>query len=301
LTGLLGWVSGGAVSIRDLSLKELRALAQLRLGTKAAELKTRQELVDAIEKTGPKRPPRLIVPLAGPLPEPPPVELIGLPPEPAIWTGDAPLPQITARPALPEFPAERLVWSAQVLVEGRPGGSATAEPPQVAARREAAPTAAPPTAAPPTAAPPTAAPPTAAPLIEAAQIEGARFSTEIAQPETVTRHFFLAPDQPRLPVAYEDDRVLTFARDPKTIYAAWDFSPARFEEGNARGRVVDFKGITLQSFAVEGPSGSTFIDALPPGVPVRVEVLGGDALIGHSRWVKVPFDRPALNAPSSVV
>ena len=257
LTGLLGWVSVGPVSIRDLSLKELRALAQLRLGTKAAALKTRQELVDAIEKTEPKKAPRLIVPLAGPLPEPPPVELIELPPEPVIWTGDAPLPQITARPAEP-VPVEPGTPSS--LDSGR----AEPEDPSV-------------------------------------PVDEASFTTAIEQPETVTRHFFLEPDAPRLPIAYEDDRVLTFARDPQTIYAAWDFSPARFEEAKARGRVVDAQGATVQSFAVAGPSGGTFVEALPAGVPLQVEVLGGQRVLGQSRWLNLPSDPPVENAPSSVV
>ncbi len=254
------------MSIRDLSLKELRALAQLRLGAKAAALKTRQELVDAIEKTEPKKAPRLIVPLAGPLPEPPPVELIELPPEPVIWTGDAPLPQITARPAEPvtEEPERRRgageprTPSSVDLARGEPGDPS-------------------------------------------ASVNEASFTTAIEQPETVTRHFFLEPDAPRLPIAYEDDRVLTFARDPQTIYAAWDFSAARFEEVKARGRVVDAQGATVQSFAVAGPSGGTFVEALPPGVPLKVEVLGGEGVLGQSRWLNLPSDSPVENASSSVV
>ena len=252
LTGLLGWVSVDPVSIRELSLKELRALAQQRLGARAAELKTRQELIDSLEATEKKKVPRTIVPLAPPLPAPvavvPPKEL---PPEPMIWTADAPLPQITARPAVPEFPVPAKVWS---------------ESPDSAPEK---------------------------------------FSTAEVQPDTVTQHFFLEPDKPRLPVTYGDNRVLTFARDPKTLYAAWDFSSSNFDQGTARGQVVNKAGVPVQSFAVEGPAGGVFVEGLAPGATLKVEVRGGSELIGESGWVTMPSVPAAVeapvNAPSSVV
>ncbi|MBS1149242.1 MAG: hypothetical protein H6Q89_940 [Myxococcaceae bacterium] len=296
------------MSIRELSLRELRALAQQRLGTRAAELKTRQELVDALEATERKQVPRAMVPLAAPLPVPVPVPVAApvsvapvkeLPPEPVIWTADAPLPQITPRPLLEEFPAG-------AEPEAAPSGPAVSE---AAARQRPAPEFARSAFAPPGLAPPGHAP---------AELHPSGWS--MPPGVTITQYFFLPPGVPRLPVTYEDDRVLTFARDPRALYAAWDFSAEQFDHGPARAVVVTEAGVTVQSFELAGPAGGQFIEQLPPGVRVKVEVRGEAGLLGESGWVQLPPapapraapsspDRPSAaeapvdrpNAPSSVV
>ena len=135
------------------------------------------------------------------------------------------------------------------------------------------------------------------------------FSTAEVQPEAITRHFFLEPEEPRLPVTYGDNRVLTFMRDPKSIYAAWDFSAEQFDQGAARGQVVSKAGAKVQSFAVAGPAGGAFVEGLPAGVTLKVEVRGEAGLIGDSEWLTMPgpaeeaVEEPAgpVNVPSSVV
>jgi hypothetical protein len=419
LTGSLGWVSGAPVSIGDLSLKELRALAQQRLGSKAAELKTRQELVDAIEATErKKKAPRLMVSLAAPLPEPLPVVPVlpvkELPPAPVIWTAEAPLPQITTRPLEEAFPVSVPTWTtegpprkvappmapdrsrtepvgggagpqssggaraeaaARVSGEAQSSNAVRAEPfapaapvsgePQSSAGRGAKPVpiaarvsgdpqsssrlanldgpdaviGAPQISDAPTAVsgapelsggaravsaaamvadePPSSADARTEPVVPERR-GSPEFSTdeELSPAAIITRHFFIRPDRPRLPVAYEDNRVLTFSRDPKSVYAVWDFAPAQFDQARAEGRVVTEAGGVVQAFAVAGPAGSVFLEALPPGVPLKIEVRGGPELVGESGWVNLPQsrvprvatasaeaerseDRP--NAPSSLV
>lgn len=215
------------MSTRDLSLKELRALALERLGARGAELKTRQELIDALEAKERKKAPRKLVALAEPLPAPvePPAP-VALPPAPHLWMGELPMPKITAGPV-----------------------------------------------------------------------------AELSEPTPITRDFFLDPDVPRLPTSYEDDRVLTFARDPSTLFAAWDLVPGRFTPG-VHGRVVDAAGDPLASFDLSGPVGGVFLEALPSGVALKVELISGEAVLGQSGWVTMPRpprapDQPA--APSSDV
>ncbi len=191
------------MSIQSLSLKELVVLAQQRLAGRAGELKTRQELIDALEADEARRARR--APKAAAPPAPPAPAAIApvvkeLPPEPVIWTGHAPLPKITA-------------------VEAPP----------------------------------------------------------------VLSDFFAAPPKPAEP--YEDDRVLTFARDPQTVYAAWDFSKARFELGSAQGHVVNQAGATLQSFAVGNAQGGAFVGQLPGSVALKVEVRRGEKVLGASGWL----------------
>lgn len=238
------------MSIRGSSLKELIALAQQRLGSKAGGLKTRQQLIDALEATE-KKAPKVMVALSTPLPEVVPVIERPLPPEPMIWTGDAPLPKITAEVPVKEFPPERLVWSAQVIV---------------AAPIEA---------------------PTPAPASFSSEEHVPQFSVPPASrpSPTVTRNFFVAPL-----------RVLTFRRDPTTIYAAWDLDSV----DGAQGRVVDRAGQTLQSFDIAAATGGRFLET--PKGELKIEIRANDTIVADSAWVATPTppQRPR-NAPSSAV
>jgi len=113
---------------------------------------------------------------------------------------------------------------------------------------------------------------------------------------TVTRNFFVEPAPPGLPASYGDDRVLTFRRDPTTVYAAWDLAPVE----HAEGRVVDRAGQTLQSFEVTAPSGGKFL-ATQPG-EMKIELCANGAVVAQSAWVPTPTPPPAArNAASSAV
>lgn len=182
------------MEIKDLSLKELHALAQEKLGARAAELRTRQQLIDALTPRERKKPAAVLVALAPPLPEP---EAKPLPPE--LYVPEpAPVPKITAEPFAPA--------------------------------------------------------------------------------ETITKDFFLDPDVPRLPDAYGDDRVLIFARDPSTLYAAWDIAPARFAAGS-QGHVTNAAGDPVRTFDLPAAVGGVFLEQLPSGIALDVEVLGTHAQV----------------------
>ncbi len=280
------------MSIRDSSLKELIALAQQRLGTKAGGLKTRQQLIEALEATEKRKAPKVMVALSAPLPEVLKVIERGLPPEPMIWTGDAPLPQITAEVPVKVLPTERLVWSAQVIVRHSPEVPLpeAAHPSTALGMNGLSAEAAHPSTA----------------LGAALEMNGA-FSSEEHVPQftvppasrpspTVTRNFFVEPAPPGLPASYGDDRVLTFRRDPTTVYAAWDLAPVE----HAEGRVVDRAGQTLQSFEVTAPSGGKFL-ATQPG-EMKIELCANGAVVAQSAWVPTPTPPPAArNAASSAV
>lgn len=187
------------MSIRDLSVKQLRSLAQQRLGPRGAHLKTRDELVAALERWEAKQPRKAPGPKLSPAP---------LPIPPHVPSQAANVPKITA--------------------------------------------------------------------------------PEHEQPSTISNHFFLDPGKARLPSHYEDDQVLTFARDPGSLYAAWDFSASQFDHGAASGTVVTEQGAPVRSFAVAGPSGGAFVEQLPSGVPLRVEVRRADEVLGASDWIVLP-------------
>lgn len=213
------------MSIRDLSLKELWVRAQQQLGGRSAQLKTRQELIDALEAHEAKalrRAPKSIPPLAPPLPVTAPEPPRQLPPDPMIWTGHSPLPKITAVPVV--------------------------------------------------------------------------VSSFFAPSEAAGEALRLGSAQ-----AYEDDRVLTFVRDPQTVYAAWDFSGARFADGAADGLVIDVRGITIQSFSVGSAAGGAFVGQLPHGLELKVEVRRGPTLLGESGWVRLGSGPGSGGASSSVV
>lgn len=93
-----------------------------------------------------------------------------------------------------------------------------------------------------------------------------------------------------LPVDYGNDLVMALARDPHTLFVAWDFSPsarARAVEGLDSPRAVlrvyeGDKLVRVEEFAIE--SRSFYIHGLPPGRPYRVEahLVGRD---GRSRRI----------------
>ena len=196
-------------------------LAQEQLGGRAAELKTRQELIDALEahqaKLARRAPKAAAKPLVEATPSAPPVipiETQGPPLMNELWAGDAPLPKITVE----------------------------------------------------------------APVIG---------------------DFFAMP--PRPDERYGDDQVLTFARDPYTVYAAWDFSDLRFDQGAAQGRVIDDHGVMIQSFAVGSAHGGAFVGQLPGGQVLKIEVRRGASLLGASRWLTLGRAGPGNAAGSSGV
>ncbi len=202
------------MSIRQLSLKELRVVAQAQLGLSSGELKTRAQLIGALEAVERKKKvPRLIAPLAEPL-------------------------------------AEEL-----------PTGSGL-----VAKEAQAEPSVAP--------------------------------DTKATWPN-ITQHFFLPQRMPRLPTTYGDDRVLAFGCEPGAIYVSWDLKDAHFDSGRVRGDVINTAGVVVRSFAVAGPAGADFVDGLPSGATVKVELRNPDGLIATSHWVETPPRVPQLSVPSS--
>lgn len=198
------------MAIKDLGIKELRAAALERLGSRAAELKTRQELVDALEAKERKAAPKKAA-----------VPAVVAPSEPGEVPG----------PRAPEFPAAPL--------EAPPIGPI--------------------------------------PTITA---------EAFAAPEPISTDFFLDPDVPRLPTSYGDDRVLTFARDPSTLYAAWDFGPDRRPDG---GVVVNAAGDPVRVFPIGTAVGGVFLEQLPSGIALKVEVRAEGATVGESGWVTMPL------------
>lgn len=246
------------MNLKRMTLKELKLMAGQKLGELAARLKTKADLISALEKLVPVSEPKV-----PPQPKVVPVERA------AVKAAPAPQPKYGAPKA--------------------PVASPPAVRPQVVPKKVARPAAAVAGAA---SMPKVTVPSLAHPRGSAGSDDAARppASGGLAAPSlTVTQDFFVMPGTARLPSAHADDRVLAFPRDSGGIYVSWDFSAQTWGVGPATLEVVEGDEV-LSSHPVDAPWGGRFIDVSAASA-VFVEVRRGPMLLGRSPFLSLPPSR----------
>ncbi len=282
------------MNLRKLLLRELKVMAGKWLGKGAAALKTKDELIAALEKVAGLNEagadkaakaakadkPGKVTQAAKPTPKPgaspkpkadlkpklTPVSAAEVKPKPVekpvTWTEPKP-PKAEVRPVKPLVAAKepkesslRPVKTSSAVATSKSVGRAPAQLRAVPAPAPMAP---------------------AAKKAEAAPTRRA----------TVTQDFFMLPGSVKLPQAHGDDRVLAFPKDTGGLYAAWDFSARTWAGGGAVLEVVGAGDEVLTELALDAPCGGRFIELSPPG-PVAVRVRRGGQQLGRSAWLSLP-------------
>ena len=237
-----------AVNLRKLSLKELKVLAGQKLGELAAKLKTKDELIAALEK--------LVAAAEVLKPKLVPVtvaEVKPAAPAPKQKFGEPKLPKAEAAPVRPAVVPKKVTPAPKTV-------AAVARPAAVATRL-----------------PEAALPKVTLPLTP---------DPAPARSLTVTQDFFIPPGTARLPAAHGDDRVLAFPRDTGGLYVSWDFSAGTWGDGPATLEVIEGDQV-LAEVGVDAPWGGRFID-LTAQAPVFAVVRRGPALLGRSAFLSLP-------------
>ncbi|MFT3837077.1 MAG: hypothetical protein QM723_08780 [Myxococcaceae bacterium] len=187
------------MNLKRMTLKELKLLAGQKLGELAARLKTKADLISALEK---------LVPASSP---PVPAQPKLVPVERAAVKA--------APPPAPKYGAPKA-----------PVASPPAVRPTVVPKKVARPAAA---------AAPVSMPKVTRPLEVAEKPSPVSAPLPARPSLTVTQDFFVMPGTARLPSAHADDRVLAFPRDTGGIYVSWDFSERTWGSGPATLEVVE--------------------------------------------------------------
>jgi hypothetical protein len=187
------------VNLKRMTLKELKLLAGQKLGELAAKLKTKADLISALEQLipepkGPVRPKLVPVVAAEVKPAPAPQPKYGAPKAP-VASPPAVKPQV-----VPKKPTKAVAPRPVAAVMPK----VTLPVTETVAARPPAPVMMP-----------------AAPSL------------------TVTQDFFVQPGTARLPASHADDRVLAFPRDTGGLYVSWDFSERTWGAGSATLEVVE--------------------------------------------------------------
>jgi hypothetical protein len=220
----------------DFTIRTLRALAMQRLGALAAQLKTKDELYDALAEHAPDA-----VGLTAPVTATPKAETRA---------------KAKAKAKGPPSPVQPAVTRPERLVAKKPKRAAAEAPPG----EDLAP-------APAFA---SRARPVPVPLPEPEITAPQRLPKKPrAAGRAVVRDFFVPPGARALPAAFGDDRVLLFPRDPTGVYVSWDLSAATWGHGGLWLVLRTHVGAAVWSQLLDGPQGSVSLSGDFGGASLR--------------------------------
>lgn len=111
---------------------------------------------------------------------------------------------------------------------------------------------------------------------------------------TVVRDFFVEPGTRPLPAAFGDDRVLLFPREPTGVYVSWDLSPETFGRGRMQLVVRAHDGKVVWAQQLDSAQGSASLVGDFGGASLRAVIRLGDEPISASPAVTLPGSQGEL-------